>query len=123
MADTFTTIQNTEVMLCALEGHKLDNESAAVDLIGEAFGAGVTWIVIPVERLTADFFQLKTRLAGEIVQKFLNYRQRLVILGDISPYEESSRSFRDFVYETNRGNQLWFLKDMTELSERLSQAE
>jgi hypothetical protein len=77
-------------------------------------------VLVPVERLTEDFFQLKTGLAGQIMQKFVSYRLRLVILGDISEYVAQSRALRDFVYETNRHDQVWFLPNLQELSERLS---
>ncbi|WP_211326269.1 DUF4180 domain-containing protein [Thermosporothrix hazakensis] len=38
----------------------------------------------------------------------MNYRCRVAILGNISQYVAQSRGFRDFVYDTNNGNQLWF---------------
>ncbi len=39
-------------------------------------------IAIPATSFAPDFFRLSTGLAGEIVQKFVNYRFRLVIMGD-----------------------------------------
>jgi len=79
-------------------------------------------IIVPVERLEEDFFQLKTGLAGQFIQKFVTYRRRLVVLGDISEHIASSRALRDYVYETNRGDQVWFMTDMQELDQRLSHA-
>lgn len=86
-----------------------------LDLIGEAMGNGEEWVVLPVERLDESFFQLKTGVAGDIVQKFVNYRIRLAIIGDISRHIAASDAFRDFVTESNRGRQLWFLPTMQEL--------
>ncbi|GCE30002.1 hypothetical protein KDA_54860 [Dictyobacter alpinus] len=119
MADTLTTIQGVQMLVCAPDGKKLTGESEAVELIGETMYHGVDWILMPVERLDANFFQLKNRLAGHIIQKFVTYRKRLVILGDISSYVEQSSAFKAFVAETNRGTQIWFLKDLTELAARL----
>nr|BBH87866.1 hypothetical protein KTC_26170 [Thermosporothrix sp. COM3] len=119
MTDTVTTIQGVPALVCAPEGEKLKSEQDALDLIGETWGTRAQLILIPVERLTEDFFELKTRLAGEIIQKFANYRFRVAILGDISPYVAQSRSFRDFVYEANKGHQLWFVTDLQELEDRL----
>jgi hypothetical protein len=80
-------------------------------------------ILVPVELLEDDFFQLKTRLAGQIIQKFVTYRRRLIILGDISGHVAQSRALRDFVYEANRGTQVWFLTDLQELSQRLNRMQ
>jgi hypothetical protein len=120
MSDTLTTIQGVQVLVCAPDGEKLKSEREAMDLIGEAIYQGVEWILVPVERLEDDFFQLETRLAGHIIQKFVTYRQRLVILGDISRHVAQSSALKAFVYETNRGTQVWFLKDIEELTERLN---
>ncbi len=123
MSDTLTTIQGVQILVCAPDGEKLKSEREAVDLIGEALGQGAEMILVPVERLEDDFFQLKTRLAGDIIQKFVTYRRRLVILGDISKYLAQSNALRDFVYETNRGTQVWFLKDLQELTDKIKQIE
>src|SRR4051794_24317516 len=100
MSDTLTTIQHIPVLVCTPDGEKLKSEREAVDLIGEALQQGAEIIIVPVERLEEDFFQLKTRLAGHIIQKFVTYRRRLVILGDISRYVTESSAFKAFVYET-----------------------
>ncbi|HVU67053.1 MAG TPA: DUF4180 domain-containing protein [Ktedonobacteraceae bacterium] len=123
MADTVNVIQGIRVLVCAEDGEKLQGEREAVDLIGEAMGEEATLVLVPVARLGDEFFQLKTRQAGHIVQKFVNYRRRLVILGDISHYVAQSRAFHDFVHEANRGTQLWFVKDLPELNARLAHAQ
>jgi hypothetical protein len=123
MSNTFTTIHDVPVLVCASDGEKLKSESDAVDLIGEALSSGAKMIVVPVERLEADFFQLKNGLAGHFIQKFVTYRRRLVILGDISQYVAQSRALRDFVYETNRGSEVWFITNMQELDERLNHTQ
>ncbi|MDR3366768.1 MAG: DUF4180 domain-containing protein [Prevotellaceae bacterium] len=38
-----------------------------------------------------DFFDLKARLAGDILQKFSAYSCRLVILGDFSVYNADQK--------------------------------
>jgi hypothetical protein len=76
-------------------------------------------LVIPLARLDAGFFQLSSGVAGEIVQKFANYKMRIAIVGDISRYVDESKSFRDFVRETNRGDQLWFIANRDEIAGHL----
>ncbi|HEY6904010.1 MAG TPA: DUF4180 domain-containing protein [Candidatus Acidoferrales bacterium] len=106
-------------ILNAAEGPLLRSDRDAVDLMSEAMSHGIRFIVIPAERLSDDFFRLKTRIAGEVIQRFAMYRMRVAILGDISRHVAESTSLRDFVYESNRGNQCWFVADLDEFSKRL----
>jgi len=78
-----------------------------------------TVVVLPVSRLHPDFFVLRTGVAGEIVQKFVMYRVPVVVLGDISGRLAASPMFRAFVYEANRGKDVWFVADSAELDRRL----
>ncbi|MBV1852523.1 DUF4180 domain-containing protein [Catellatospora tritici] len=95
-------------------------ERDITDVIGDALGSGAEWVALPVTRLDEDFFALRTRVAGEIAQKFVNYRLRLAVLGDIAHHVTASTALRDFVYESNRGRQLWFLPDLAALTTRLT---
>lgn len=113
------TLHGVSAYVVPSDGPKLDGEQAAVDLIGELWGTDVELVVLPVERLTDDFFRLRTGVAGAIVQKFVNYQQRLAIVGDISRHLETSTALTDFVRESNRRDQLWFVPTMAELEERL----
>ena len=112
------TVREVRVLECAPEGPALRNDRDALELITAAWENRASWVVIPVERLSDDFFLLKTRIAGEILQKFVTYKLRVVILGDVSRYVDESDAFRDFVYESNRGNQIWFVKNHAELEQR-----
>ncbi|MGG1551054.1 DUF4180 domain-containing protein [Paenibacillus ferrarius] len=66
-------------------------------------------IVIRKENLTEEFFELRTKLAGDILQKFTNYQVKLAIVGDFSQY--NSKSLRDFIYECNHGRHFFFVAD------------
>ncbi|MNL37771.1 hypothetical protein D3C87_1599360 [compost metagenome] len=72
-----------------------------------------------MERLGADVLNLRTRVGGEIFQKFANYRLRCAIIGDIGAAIEGSNALRDFVRETNDGPALWFVADIDQLRARL----
>ncbi|MNC73477.1 hypothetical protein D3C75_1246860 [compost metagenome] len=61
---------------------------------------------------------MKTRLAGEILQKFINYSVKSAIVGDFSVY--SSKGLKDFIYECNNGRDIFFLSTEEEAIERLS---
>ncbi|WP_224363569.1 DUF4180 domain-containing protein [Hyalangium versicolor] len=92
----------------------------AADLISLAWEHDVALIAIPVERLEASFFKLASGEAGEFAQKCVNYRLRLVIVGDISVHVASSRALQSFVYESNRGTHLWFVENREALTARLA---
>lgn len=114
------TINDVSVLVCEAEGEVIAGEREALDCIGDAGYQGARWVVIPAERLDEAFFRLSTRVAGEIIQKFVQYRVGIVVLGDISRHTQSSAALRDFVRECNRGTQTWFLADEAELRERLA---
>lgn len=115
-----TEMHGVAVYSCDPDGPVIADERAVLDVIGDAYGQGAELVAIPVSRLSADFFVLRTRVAGEIVQKFVNYRLRLAIVGDVSEHVAGSDALRDFVYEANRGRQLWFVADADELTRRLA---
>ncbi|MGC5021113.1 DUF4180 domain-containing protein [Micromonospora sp. DT47] len=118
-ADTLVTLHGRTVLACAADGPKLCSAADATDVIGEALGYGADLVLLPVRRLAVEFFTLRTGVAGELVQKFVNYRLRLAVVGDVSPHVARSTALRDFVAEANRGDQLWFVATMAELEERL----
>jgi hypothetical protein len=68
-------------------------------------------IIVHRENLGKDFFDLSSGLAGGILQKFSNYRVRLVVVGDFS--EHTSKSLRDFILESNKGKLVNFVPDIS----------
>ena len=86
----------------------LASERDATDIIGAAFTERPDWIVIPLDALAPGFLDLRTGLAGAILQKFVNYSFRVAILGDTSKEADASKPLADFIRETNKGTQIWF---------------
>jgi hypothetical protein len=123
MPDTSYDLHGVRVFECGAEGLPLRNERDAANLVNTAWEHRARLIVLPVERLGDDFFRLKTRIAGEVIQKFVTYRLRVAIVGDISRYVAESSALRDFVYESNRGDQLWFVASIEDLGERMERAQ
>ncbi|MEU5939362.1 DUF4180 domain-containing protein [Micromonospora sp. NPDC047548] len=121
MSDTLVTLHGRTLLACAADGPRLCGGADALDVIGEALGHRAELVTLPVRRLADEFFTLRTGVAGELVQKFVNYRLPVVVVGDISAHVAASTALRDFVIESNRGRQLWFVDTMAELEERLRQ--
>jgi Domain of unknown function (DUF4180) len=106
------------VLVCAADGPTVSTPQDALDVLGEAFGrAGV--VALPVERLDPAFFELRTGIAGEIMQKFVNYRTQLAIVGDIEAHVAGSESLAALVRESNRGRHIWFVDDLDDLDGHL----
>lgn len=102
------------------DGDPISTPDDASDLVGAAWSHQANLITVPVERLDPEFFRLSTGIAGEIMQKLVNYRLRLAVIGDISDQLATSNALRDFVWESNRGDQIWFLADEEALDEKLA---
>lgn len=82
----------------------------ALDLMATIrYNHGCNMAVIDKENITEDFFRLRTGLAGEILQKFTNYCFVVAIVGNFDMYD--SKSLRDFIFESNRGKQVFFVKN------------
>jgi len=122
LSTKFYELHGVRVLECVPDGTRLQTYNDAVDLVGKTFENRATLIVIPVECLGNEFFQLKTRIAGELIQKFVQYRRHLVIVGDISGFLAESSALRAFVAESNRGKEVWFLASRDELNDRLARA-
>ncbi len=90
-----------------------------VDLLGNASYLGADLILINKNDLPRDFFDLKTGIAGEILQKFSNYNQRLAVIGDFSGIE--SKSLKDFIRESNRTGRILFMENKEMALERFNQ--
>jgi hypothetical protein len=55
---------------------------------------------------------------AEILQKFVNYNIRFVVIGDFTCY--SSKSLKDFIYESNKGRDIFFVSSEEDAIEKLS---
>lgn len=76
-------------------------------LIADLYYQGFDLIIIQAAQLAPVFFDLKSGLAGEVLQKCSNWRIRLTIVGDFKATE--SKSLRDFIYESNTGKLVNFV--------------
>ena len=98
---------------------KIKETGDILDMIAEIGQNGCDALIINESSLDNDFFDLKTGFAGEILQKFSNYRIRLAITGDFSKYP--GKSLKDFIRECNRGNLIFFVSSPGEALARLGQ--
>lgn len=118
----FTKIEKNGI-ICAIvssDEHVITDVQSALDVLMTAkYDAGTKNIVISKELIVEDFFILSTGLAGEILQKYINYGGRIAIYGDYSQY--TSKPLRDFIYESNKGKDVFFVGTQEEAIDRLTQ--
>jgi hypothetical protein len=81
----------------------------ALQIMMDIAATGSRKIILHQANITPDFFDLKTRLAGEILQKFVNYLIQVAIVGNFT--DVKSESLRAFIIESNRGKQICFAND------------
>jgi len=92
---------------------------SALDFIATVnYEVGCDRIILSKSAICDEFFNLKTKLAGEILQKFINYHTKIAIVGDFDLY--TSKSLKDFIYESNNGKCIFFLPSEKQAVEKLS---
>ena len=107
-----------EVAVVSSDEIIISDVQSALDLMATArYGSECDRIAIPKTAVSEEFFVLSTGIAGEILQKFTNYFCKLAIFGDFSHY--TSKPLRDFIYETNKGNHIFFVSSEEEAIEKL----
>lgn len=114
-------IENNGSICVAAESSDIiiKDAQSAIDLLMSAkYETGTKNIVISKKLIIEDFFVLSTGLAGEILQKFINYGGRIAIYGDYTHY--TSKPLKDFIYESNKGKDIFFVSTKDEAIEMLT---
>jgi len=97
---------------------EINNAQDALDILANCAYQDARRILMYQENISDSFFDLKTTLAGDILQKFSNYNVKLAIVGDFSKY--SSNSLRDFIYESNKAGRISFVATKEDAMDALS---
>ncbi len=106
----FRKIEKNNIICAVVESDDVvitDAQSALDLLMSAKYDVGTKNIVIDKKLVTEDFFILSRGLAGEILQKYVNYGGRIAIYGDYSHY--TSKPLKDFIYESNKGKDVFFV--------------
>lgn len=84
----------------------VDVQSALDLAMTVKYETGAERIVIDKAVICGDFFILSTGMAGEILQKFMNYHVKVAVFGDYSHYARKAslrRSFSSAYFWMGRG--------------------
>ena len=90
----------------------LKSTESGLQLLGDLYYQGFDRILIYDKNIIPDFFDLKTKIAGDILQKFAQYRMGITIIGDFSKY--NSERLNEFIFESNKGKRINFIRNLTE---------
>ncbi|TCC92145.1 DUF4180 domain-containing protein [Pedobacter frigiditerrae] len=111
-------IHNIKIAEVIAEDIIINSAEDGLDLLGNLYYQDFDKIVIHEKNITPEFFDLKTGIAGEILQKFSNYRVRLAIIGDFEKYQ--SKSIKDFIFESNNSRQINFVHSLSSALDKLA---
>ncbi len=111
-------INQKNIASIATDAVIIQDVESAIDLIGNIYYQGYDALVLQQAQLTPAFFDLKTKLAGEVLQKFSNYRLQLAIIGNWQHL--TSKSLQDFIRESNAGTRVFFVGSSEEALSKLS---
>lgn len=114
-------ITKNDIVCAVVESDSLvitDTQSALDTLMTVKYETGTKNIIINKKLIAENFFILSRGLAGEILQKFINYGGRIAIHGDFSHY--TSKPLADFIHESNKGKDIFFVSTEDEAIDMLT---
>lgn len=112
----------TDIAVISSDENLIADTQSALDLaMTVKYETGAAKIVINKSAVCDEFFILSSGMAGEILQKFINYHVRMAIYGDYSQY--TSKPLKDFIYESNNGNDFFFVSTKDEAIQKLTETQ
>ena len=117
----FTKVEKNGIICAIVKSDTVvitDAQSALDVLMSAKYDMGTQNIIIDKELIVDDFFVLSKGLAGEILQKYVNYHGRIAIYGDYSHY--TSKPLKHFIYESNKGKDVFFVATVDEAVDMLT---
>lgn len=112
--DTLVYIESEDILIS-------DSQSALDLMMTVKYEKDCSRIVLDKKVICEEFFRLSSGIAGDVLQKFINYHTKLAIIGDFSKY--TSKPLRDFIYECNKGNDIFFVDNLDQAVQKLDLAK
>ena len=96
--------QNTSVECLPGDG-LIASENDSLDLVAACGEYQASRLLISAEVLPEEFYNLRTGLAGAVLQKFAQYRVKVVAV--LPPERANQGRFGEMVLEANRSNSMF----------------
>lgn len=112
-------INNIEIAIVQSDEVIIKDAQSTLDFIATVgYETNCNRVIINKNAIIEEFFDLSTCIAGEALQKIINYDNKIAIVGDFSCY--TSKSLKDFIYESNSGKDIFFVSSEQEAIEKLT---
>ena len=112
-------LKGKEIAIVSSNEKIITDTQSALDLVMTVkYETGTNKIIMEKRNIVDEFFVLSSGMAGEILQKFINYHIKIAIYGDYSKY--TSKPLKDFIYESNKGKDVFFVSTLDEAVEMLT---
>lgn len=118
------TVERNHKKIAVVESEEAvisDAQSTLDFIMTVQYDTGSDLIAVNKDAVAESFFVLSTKLAGDILQKFVNYRVRFAIYGDFSMY--TSKPLKDFIYECNQSGNVFFTDSKEIAIDKLSKVK
>lgn len=113
-------MNGTDIAVVSSDEIVITDTQTALDLaMTVKYETGAARIVISKNLICEDFFILSRGMAGEILQKYVNYQVKIAVYGDYSHY--TSKPLKDFIYESNKGKDFFFVPSKDEAIKKLTE--
>lgn len=113
-------MNGTDIAVISSDETVITDTQTALDLaMTVKYETGAARIVISKDLICEDFFILSRGMAGEILQKYVNYQVKIAVYGDYSHY--TSKPLKDFIYESNKGKDFFFVPSKDEAIKKLTE--
>lgn len=103
---------NKKYIECFSAETPLNTEQDAIDLITACFENNTYLLLMHDEVLPDEFFRLGTTLAGNVLQKFINYHIKVGVI--LTSEQRIKGKFKDMLAESNKGNDFRVFKNIEE---------
>ena len=117
-------IKENGVTIAVVTGEEkvVTDAASALELAMSAkYETGADRLAIDKRVVAEDFFILSTGMAGEILQKFINYHVKAAIWGDYTRY--AGKPLKDFICQSNKGGDFFFVETKEEALRKLAEAK
>lgn len=108
---------SSEIAEIIADEYVITSTEDGADLAGNLYFQGFDKVIIYEKNIIPAFFDLKTGIAGEILQKFSNYRIRLAVIGNWSLH--TNKHMQEFISESNKFGHINFTETKEEAIRRL----
>ena len=110
---------NKDISVIESEDILIKDVNSGLDFAMEVSSmTGINNIIVNIEAINSVLFDLKNRILGELLQKYINYNIKIAIIGDFSKF--NSKALNDFIYESNNGRDFFFVEDIDTAVEKMT---